>query len=127
MKKGCFFTVLIILTVIIAAAIYLFKNHKDDAIALLKPMILNSLTEEYQEASEKYKITTNKAALDSIFTGYVEYAREKSDFKIEQLEKFFRRMTVVMEDGTVDSTEITQLRNLFQEAKLNERPEENRN
>lgn len=127
MKKGCFIIVFTILTILIAAGIYIFKNHKDLPMALLKPIILNSIKDDYDEAIQKYKITSNKAALDSLVSNYIDHARKNSNFRLEQLDTFFSQFRISVRDGMVDSTELTALKNIFEEETQNERPEENRN
>jgi|GEM_PF-1109953 len=127
MKKGCFFTVLIILTIIIAAVIYMFKNHKDDVYGLFKPMVLDNFTEELTESLKKNNITANKDSITSIVNNYIEHARNKSNFRLEELGHFFSRFELIVSDGVVDSSELAALKNIFEEEKQNERSEENRN
>lgn len=127
MKKGCFFTVLIILTIIIAAVIYMFKNHKDDVYALFKPMLLDNMSEDFTEALKKHNITANKDSLQNIVNDYIEHARNKSNFRLEELGHFFSRFELIVSDGVVDSSELAGLKKIFKEEIQNERSEENRN
>lgn len=127
MKKGCFIIVFVILTVIIGAGIYMYKNHKEDVLALFKPMILDSISDEFNEAIEKKNISANKDSLKNVVNEFLETARNTSKFRLEQIERFSTQLYLAINDGVVDSTEITQLKNLFEEEKENERSEKNRN
>lgn len=100
MKKGCFLTVIISVTIILGTSLYLYRQYKYDAIKYIAEFALDRMNEDLDKHAGK--------EADSLRTMVV---RLPDDLKYdrlsaEQVEDLANMAGKIYEDGTIDSLEI---------------------
>lgn len=125
MKKGCFFTIISSITILIMAGIYLYKTNKDFFQNFGKDKIINLASEEIENKIRELKNTPYK---DSLVVLLHKYAKkiDNNDFEtaMNEFGLIADKMRLVINDGVLDSTEFADVKRMVNK---NERPEKNRN
>lgn len=128
MKKGCFVTAIIILTIAIGAGIYIFKNHKDMVIQWIKPLIVNNIHKETEKEIAKIKNTQYKDTLKAIINEYVNVVKNNRHYNLDKGQDFMDELQFILHRRKIDSTDIRQLTEFLNKEKLAyERSEKNGN
>ena len=128
MKKGCFFTTVVILTILIGAGIYIYRNHKDLLIVWLKPTIVNKVQKETEKELGKIQPSVYKDSLKSLINDYANFIRENKNYKLDRGQDFIEEVQYVIHRKKIDSTDIRQLTEFLNKEKLTyERSEKNGN
>lgn len=109
MKKGCFLVAISILTVIIAAVIYVFRFHEDDIIKMVKPLVLGESEEELYEKIDHLKVRDNTDSLKKVVVSFVKNLETSHKIDLEHVEDFFKKANQMVDDGRVDSVELSSL------------------
>ncbi len=126
MKKGCFLKIIIILTILVAALLYILQYHLDDWI--IKPskkffseMFVSGVDDELSyiaESQEKDSLRTLlKIYLQDKFTNTKELSNKDIDWLIDSVK-------VVIKDSIITKDDLNKIKNLI-EKKGYERPEKN--
>ncbi|MGE5431457.1 MAG: hypothetical protein ACM3QX_10300 [Syntrophomonadaceae bacterium] len=128
MKKGCFVTAIVILTVLTGAGIYLFKYHKDMVILWVKPLIVSNIHKETEKEIAKIKNSQYKDTLRSIVNEYVNVVKNNDHFNLDKGQDFMDELQFILHRKKIDSTDIRQLTEFLNKEKLDyERSEKNGN
>ena len=125
MKKGCFFSFLVFLTLAVGVCVYISKYHKDIIKNFARDRIVNLA---HDELSEKLEKTEKSPYKDSLRTEINRFFREHKDLPFDSMKYNFSRVIektkIIIDDNKVDSAEYFQLKKLL----INyERPEKSRN
>jgi|WetSurMetagenome_2_1015567.scaffolds.fasta_scaffold48795_2 hypothetical protein len=129
-KRGCFLTLLISLTIIIAFAIYFFKNNKSELTDLFKPVVISSMKKEFNDKIDKMETNRYKDSLRIIVKDYLSQLKKRKDINFEKLKtsQFVIHLKIILDGEKIDSSEIQNLKSLLTRDFLkNERSEKNRN
>ncbi|MBK8946496.1 MAG: hypothetical protein IPM32_14670 [Ignavibacteriae bacterium] len=106
MKKGCFLTVIITLTVIVATIFYLIKFHGEDLINIGKDKVLefaeSKLNSDLDNLQNKEYVDSLKFEMKKFFTGFENKNVEK---KINKLEELSQNIELIIKDSKIDSLE----------------------
>lgn len=114
MKRGCFLSVFLGLTVIIALSIVLWRNYKDDALEYVKTYAINTVKSDMAEKFSHVKDSTNVDSLKSILQVYLNKIHDDKDIKIDMAGGFIGQTSQIIKDGIVDSLEISEITKLLQ-------------
>lgn len=125
MKKGCFLSAIIILTIVISVGLYLYRKFGNEISDYGKEKILQvSINEMYEEIDKLEKSIYQdslKVLLKQQLTKYKDVNFENA---MNKYGDFVDQMKFFIHDGKIDSIEFTALKNMTIK---NERPEKNRN
>jgi hypothetical protein len=114
MKKGCFISVMVFLTIALIAVFYLVKHHGEDLLELGK----NQLVELAQEQifTDIGKLENNQYS-DSLKVVVENYFKNIDKFEINEeltrIEEFSDDIEVVLMDSRIDSAEFDFITNIL--------------
>ncbi|MCB9250061.1 MAG: hypothetical protein H6613_16705 [Ignavibacteriales bacterium] len=114
MKKGCFISVIVTLTIILAAIFYIFKFHGEDVINFGKEKVMayahDKLNKEINQVQESPYADSLKIEIEKYFNDFDEKDIEK---EIDKIEEFADNIEVVMRDSKIDSSEYVFIKQLM--------------
>jgi hypothetical protein len=115
MKKGCFLKIVIIITILIAAILYIFENHFNDFI--LKPgenIIKDIVFKDINTKMKFVKATPEKDSLSVLINNFIHNKIHK-EHKLEskELEVLTDSVETVLRDSLVSRNELDHLKILF--------------
>lgn len=123
MKKGCFLKIIIILTIFIAAVLYIFENHFDDLI--LKPgenIIKDLVFSDVNKKMEFVKNTPEKDSLKVLINSFVsEKLHKEHKLNSDDLQDLIDSVSSALNDSVISIDELDNLKSLFKK-EINERP-----
>jgi hypothetical protein len=126
MRKGCFIKIIIVLTIFVAALLYIIQNHLDDwvinpAKEFFSELFVSGVDDELsfiEESPEKDSLRILlKDYLQDKFTSTKELSNKDIDWLVDSV-KF------VVTDSIITQDDLNKIRNLIKQ-KGYERPEEN--
>jgi hypothetical protein len=123
MKKGCFLSVITILTLLTMLGIYLFRNHKDFFKKIGKEKLLSFVSNSMDEKLSKLENNPYKDSLKVLLQKEIKFVKEtKLDEGMREFGYVIDRVKEYSRDGKIDSTEFVNLKNMVIE---NEKSEKN--
>jgi hypothetical protein len=113
MKKGCFLQLIIVITIITAAVVYIIKNHFDDIVLnpgkkMIAGLILNEFDEKFDFVKPSAEKDSLKVILNELILQKIETDKEISS---DNFKEFFRSINHVFADSVIDSNELNEIRN----------------
>ena len=115
MKKGCFLKIIIILTILIAAVLYIFENHFDDLI--LKPgenIIKGIVFKDVNKKMEFVKNSPEKDSLRVLINNFVsDKLHKEHNIDSKKIEDLIDSIGSTLNDSVISSTELEHLKLLF--------------
>lgn len=128
MKKGCFFTTVVILTILIGSGIYIYKNHRELLMRWIKPLVVNNIHRETEKELAKIKDPQYKDTLKALISRYAEFVKTNDRYDVKKGEDFMDELQYILHRKKIDSTDIRQLTEFLNKEKLAyERSEKNGN
>jgi hypothetical protein len=123
MKKGCFFSAIIFLTVTVGIGFYLFKKYYPEIKDFGKEKIFEAGLKDLDEKIDELQKNRYDDSLRVFIKNEVNNLKKK-DFE-DSMDKFgdvMKRIKIMMKDSVIDSIDFAELKNM---ADKNERPKEN--
>ncbi|MEW6653904.1 MAG: hypothetical protein AB1394_10610 [Bacteroidota bacterium] len=125
MKKGCFFTVITIITIAVMFGIYIYKTEYEFFQNFGKEKLLNIAAKEINDKVKNLENTPYKDSLLIVLGESVKQLKDKEfDIAMNKFGVIADKVKLVINDGVLDSTEFAEIKKLV---KSNERSEKNRN
>ncbi len=125
MKKGCFLTSIIILTIVVAVGFYLYKKYWKEIADYGKEKILQVSVNEINEEIDKLEKSIYQDSLKILLGQQVtKYKDVNFEDTMNRYGDFIDQTKFFIHDGKIDSIEFTALKNMTSQ---NERSEKNRN
>lgn len=123
MKKGCFFSVIIFLTIAIGIGFYLYKKYSPQIKDFSKRKLVEISSNEINNKISELKNSIYKDSLKIYFEDQIEILKN-ADFNetINEFGRISEQIKFSLDDGVIDSTEFLILKNM---ALINERPKKN--
>ena len=124
MKKGCFVKSIIVLTILVAAILYIVQNHLD---AILKPgkkILKNLVLSDVENDLAYVKASPEKDSLLVLLDDYIDKKfdkiknlSEKNDENIEiNIDKFIDSISIyVIKDSLIDKNELSEIKIIIEE------------
>jgi hypothetical protein len=110
MKKGCFIKAVIIVTILVAAAIYIIQYKADDwFIKPAKKLLLNEIINEWEHELRYVEESAQKDSLRTLMIYYIENIKSMEDIVNLDEEIFLKEFNLVVEDSIISSEEISKL------------------
>ncbi len=125
MKKGCFLTIIVLLTVLIGSGIYLYKKYgyklEDYGKEKIMEITLNKLNEKLNQMD---KGIFNDSLKLFIQTKTEDLKKQNFEIAMNRFQSMIDYVKIIIEDNKVDSIEFYNLKKIAIE---NERSKKNRN
>ena len=123
MKKGCFITLITLITILVMVGIYIYKTKKELFKNYGKEKVISLASDELNEKITNLKLSPYKDSLIYSLRKEVEFVKKK-DFEkaMNQFGLVAEKIKLVISDGIIDSTEYAEVKALV---KSHERSEKN--
>jgi hypothetical protein len=117
MKKGCFIKVIIVLTIVVAALLYIVQNHLDD-------LIINPAKEFFSElfvsgTDEELSFIAESAEKDSLRMLLKYYLKEKftatQELSNKDIEWLIDSVKAVVMDSVITPDDLNKIKNLIEQ------------
>ncbi|MBK7106706.1 MAG: hypothetical protein IPH62_15640 [Ignavibacteriae bacterium] len=106
MKKGCFLTVIISLTIFVGVVFYIIKYHGDDLIDFGKDKVIefaqSKINSDLENLENKQYVDSLKIVMNKFFK---DFENKEIETKINKLEDFSHNFEVIVKDSKIDSVE----------------------
>lgn len=127
MKKSCFIQVVIIVTILVAAAIYIIQYKLDDwFINPAKKILVSEVDKNWDNEVKHIEESVQKDSLRSLMIYYIKNVKSMEEVVNLDEENFIKEFGVVIEDSIITDEEISQLTLLLKKEEY-EKSESNRN
>lgn len=127
MKKSCFIQAVVIITILVAAAIYIIQYKLDDwFIKPTKNILITEAGKNWESETSHINDSVQKDSLRSLLIYYFENIKSMKDVVNLDQEKIFEEFELVIEDSLITDEEISKLTLLMQKEQ-NEKSKSNRN
>lgn len=123
MKKGCFLSAIILLTIIIGAGIYVFREYGNQFENYGKVKIMELVSEKVVKKIDELKSNSYRDSLKAFITYQTENLKKQNiEDAFNNFQVIMDKTKIIIKDGIIDSAEFSSLKNLAIE---NERPKKN--
>ena len=127
MKKSCFIQAVVIITILVAAAIYIIQYKLEDwFIKPTKNFLITEAGKDWESETSHINDSVQKDSLRSLLIYYFENIKSMKDVVNLDQEKIFEEFELVIEDSLITDEEISKLTLLMQKEQ-NEKSKSNRN
>ena len=127
MKKSCFIQVVVIVTILVAAAIYIIQYKLDDwFINPAKNILVSEVDKNWDNEVKHIEESVQKDSLRSLMIYYIKNVKSMEEVVNLDEENFIKEFGVVIEDSIITDEEISQLTLLLKKEEY-EKSESNRN
>ncbi len=122
MKKGCFISFVVLLFLLIAAGIYVYKFHKEEFLNFGKKTLFSMIKSELEDEFENVRYSPQKDSLKILTFNFLEKLKndnfEKRKTEIEELSKLIKE---TLEDKEITPNELSKIRKLIRNYEANEK------
>ncbi len=122
MKKGCFISFVVLLFLLIAAGIYVYKFHKEEFLNFGKKTLFSMIKSELEDEFENIRYSPQKDSLKILTFNFLEKLKndnfEKRKTEIEELSKLIKE---TLEDKEITPDELSKIRKLIRNYEANEK------
>lgn len=115
MKKGCFFSLITLFTIITMISIYLYRSHKDDLVSFGKEKMLEIIVDKINVDISELKQTEYKDSLKSFIVKEAATIRLNKFEKFDEFGKIIERIKKYSKDKIIDSSEYANLKLMVKE------------
>ena len=127
MKKSCFIQAVVIITIFIAAAVYIIQYKLDDwFIKPAKKFLISEAVKNWESETSHISDSVQKDSLRSSMIYYFENIKSMEDVVNLDQEKILEEFELVIEDSLITDEEISKITLLMQKEQ-NEKSKSNRN
>ncbi len=115
MKRGCFIKSVIILTIIVAAILYIIENKFNDFILTpAKHIFIPALSKEIDKDIERIKPSVERDSLKIIIRDYINEINKKTSLSKDSIENVINSIKSTLEDSVVTSQELNNLKKIME-------------
>lgn len=127
MKKGCFIQAVVIVTILVAAAVYIIQYKLDDwFIKPTKKFLVSEVVKNWDNEVKHINESVQKDSLKTLMIYYLENIKSMEEVVNLDEEKFSNEFKLVIEDSLITDEEISKLTLLLKKEK-NEKSKSSRN
>jgi len=127
MKKSCFIQAVVVLTILVAAAIYIIQYKLDDwFIKPTKNILLSEAVKDWDKKVKHIHESAQKDSLKALLIYYIDNIKSMEDVVNLEEENFLKEFNLVIEDSLITSKEISKL-TLLLKKEQNEKSKSSRN
>ena len=114
MKRGCFITAIVVLTIFVAAALYVFQNHFDTLVLNPgKKWLAGFVRQEFEEKLESVKDSPERTELQKIIRDFSENTEAIKKFKEKDIKKLINTIENAMSDSLIQESELEEISQLI--------------
>lgn len=122
MKKGCFFAAITIFTIVIAIGFYLYKKYWPEIKSYGQGKVMELALDEVNKKIDKLNKSIYQDSLKIFLTTEINNLREDDTGKsFETFQDLMDQTEFFINDGTIDSLEITALKNMVKKYERSEK------
>lgn len=127
MKKGCFIQAVVIVTILVAAAVYIIQYKLDDwFIKPTKKFLVSEVVKNWDNEVKHINESVQKDSLKTLMIYYLENIKSIEEVVNLDEEKFSNEFKLVIEDSLITDEEISKL-TLLLKKEQNEKSKSSRN
>lgn len=127
MKKSCFIQSVVVLTILVAAAIYIIQYKLDDwFIKPTKNILLSEAVKDWDKEVKHIHESAQKDSLKALLIYYIDNIKSMEDVVNLEEENFLKEFNRVIEDSLITIKEISKL-TLLLKKEQNEKSKSSRN
>jgi tRNA C32,U32 (ribose-2'-O)-methylase TrmJ len=127
LKKGCFIQSVIIVTILIAAAVYIIKYKLEDWVVKPgKKILITEVGNNWENETAFIKESPEKDSLRLLLKYYLENIKTMEDVVNLEQDKFLNELKLVIDDSLVNDAELSKLTSLLKKEEY-EKFKSNRN
>ena len=116
MKKGCFLKSIFILTILVAAILYIIQNHLDDIVKpgkkIIKDLVMSDIEDDFAYVKSGSEKDSLKNILENYLTEKIENADKISDKDIDWL---IDSVKFVVRDSIITREDLNKIKNLIEQ------------
>jgi len=116
LKKGCFLKSIIILTILVAAGLYIVQNHLDDIVKpgkkIIKDLVMSDIEDDFAYVKSGSEKDSLKNILENYLTEKIENADKISDKDIDWL---IDSVKFVVRDSIITREDLNKIKNLIEQ------------
>ena len=110
MKKGCFITTIVIFTIMVGAALYIFQNHFDSLVSnpskkWLTGIVKNELEKNFLVVAD----SPEKIELKKLIEDFSNNADALNEIKEKDLDRLLETIESAMEDSIIQKSELEEI------------------
>lgn len=110
MKKGCFIQAVVIVTILVAAAVYIIQYKLDDwFIKPTKKFLVSEVVKNWDNEVKHINESVQKDSLKKLMIYYMENIKSIEEVVNLDEEKFSKEFKLVIEDSLITDEEISKL------------------
>lgn len=114
MKRGCFITAIVVLTIFVAAALYVFQNHFDTLVLNPgKKWLAGFVRQDFEEKLESVKDSPERTELQKIIRDFSENTEAIKKFKEKDIKKLINTIENAMSDSLIQKSELEEISQLI--------------
>ena len=114
MKKGCFISVIVVLTLLVLIIYYLVKFHGEDLLEVGKEKLVELAADDIQTKIEGLENSEYADSLSIVVTQYFENLKDMDiQEELKRIEEFSDDIEVILMDSRIDSAEFDFITNLL--------------
>lgn len=120
MKKGCFLKVIIILTILTAAVLYIVQNHFDELILnpgkkIVKSIMMSGVEENLANVKENIEKDSTRFLIEN----YINNAfSEKNEINSNEIEWIIDSLNFYIQDSIIDNSDFQKIKEIIKENTL---------
>lgn len=110
MKKGCFITTIVIFTIIVGAALYIFQNHFDSFVLNPgKKLIAGFIKDDLEEKLDVVVDSQEKVELKKLINELSNNSEALKKFNEKEIDKLISKIESAMEDSIIRKSELEEI------------------
>ena len=119
MKKGCFIQSFIVITILVAAIVYIIQFKLDDWIVKPgKKLILSEVAKNWENEDDYILESSEKDSLKTLMKYYTENIKTIEDVVNLDQEFFLNELNLAIEDSLISENELSKLTSLLKKGTL---------
>lgn len=127
MKKSCFIQAVIVITIVVAAAVYIIQYKLDDwFIKPTKDFLVSEIIKNWDDETKHINDSVHKDSLKALIIYYIDNIKSVKEVVNLDEEKILTEIKIVIQDSIITEEDISKL-TLLLKKEQNEKSESNRN
>ena len=115
MKRGCFITVIVVITIIVGTVLYIFQNHFDNLILNPGKKIIAGIVND--EISKKMKSVKESSAKTETMAAIKSFSENSKILKLiseDDVEEIVEEIKAAAADSVIDESELKEISQLLE-------------
>lgn len=115
MKRGCFITVIVVITIIMGTVLYIFQNHFDNLILNPgKKIIAGIVNDEISKKMKSVKESSAKTEMMAAIKGFSENSKILKLISEDDVKEIVEEIKAAAADSVIDESELKEISQLLE-------------